>query len=115
MDKPILAKVRSQAKVFVRGPFGAGKTSLALERVRWLLAKGVRGDDILVVAPHPVNATPFEEEFGSARAPAGASVRIATVAQLARAAVELHWPEWAPQYGFRSPRGEPVFLNVEGA
>ena len=34
------------------GPFGSGKTTLAVERIRWLLRQErVRGDDILVLVP----------------------------------------------------------------
>ncbi len=119
-DAAILAKVRSPAKIYLGGPFGTGKRTLATERVRWLLAeRHARGDDILVLVPQPINAEAFQNALARAFAPgdlpAGAPVRIATLAQIAREAIELYWPLVAPMAGFVDPTREPTFLNVESA
>ena len=59
-DAAILPAIQSAAKVFLYGPFGAGKTTLAVERVRWLLRQErVRGDSILVLVPQRTLAEPF--------------------------------------------------------
>jgi nucleoside-triphosphatase THEP1 len=43
----ILPTIQSTTKLFVTGPFGVGKTTLAIERIRWLLRRErTRGDDI---------------------------------------------------------------------
>lgn len=111
-----LAKIHSRAHTFVRGPFGAGKTSLAIERVRWLLRQErVRGDDILVLVPQPINARAFTQALSGSEAPPGPPVEVNTFATIARNAVELYWPLIAPRAGFDDPNREPTFLNVEMA
>src|SRR5690606_4360227 len=100
-DPAVEAKIRSRAKLFVAGPFGSGKTALAIERARWLLRQErVRGDDILILVPQPLNLRAFREALAGAKAPIGAPVEITTVASVARNAVELYWPLIAPEAGF---------------
>ena len=38
------------SKIFASGPMGAGKTTAAVERMRYLLAQGVPGESILMLA-----------------------------------------------------------------
>jgi hypothetical protein len=115
MDE-ILPVIQSNTKLFLRGPFGSGKTQLAVRRLEWLLSRErVRGDDILVLLPQRTTGLPFQEALRSAGIPAGSPPRIATVAGLAREAVSLYWPLLSSVVGFADPRKEPTFLNFETA
>ncbi len=110
----ILHAIHSTTKLFLSGPFGSGKTELAVERLRWLLARErVRGDDILLLVPQRVVAGPYQRALREMAAPAGSPVRITTVAGLARDAGGLYWPLLTTTAGFRDPRKEPTFLNLE--
>ena len=52
MNDSIVDHLHAQNKFFITGPFGAGKTTLGLDRVRWLLSQErIRGDDITVLVP----------------------------------------------------------------
>lgn len=114
MSEQIVQSIHAKNKLFLTGPFGAGKTTLAIERIRWLLAQErVRGDDILVLTPQRTVAEPYYTALRSANMPSGAPVRVTTLAGLARQSVELYWPLLAPVAGFTDPRREPTFLNLE--
>jgi superfamily I DNA/RNA helicase len=103
-------------RLYLTGPFGSGKTTLAIERIKWLLRQErVRGDDILVLTPQRTLARPYYEALRAADVPPGPPVRVTTFAGLARAAVELYWPLLAENAGFADPRQEPTFLNLETA
>lgn len=114
MTEQILPAIQQKNKLFLSGPFGSGKTTLAIERIRWLLAQErVRGDDILVLTPQRTVAEPYFSALRSGAMPSGAPVRVTTLAGLARQAVELYWPLLAPVAGFTDPQREPTFLNLE--
>jgi superfamily I DNA/RNA helicase len=112
----ILAAIQQRNKLFVSGPFGSGKTTLAIERIRWLLTQErVRGDDILVLVPQRTVGRPYLQALRRPEIPPGPPVRISTVAGLARNSVELYWPLLAREAGFENPEREPTFLNLETA
>lgn len=112
----IRAAVESKSKLFISGPFGSGKTTLALERIRWLLRQErTRGDDILVLVPQRTLAQPYHDALRGPDAPPGPPVRVTTLAGLARNALELYWPLVAADAGFADARKEPTFLNLETA
>ena len=91
MNTPILPVIHARTKVFLSGPFGSGKTTLAVARVHWLLRQErVRGDDILVLVPQRTLAEPYLTALTGAGAPAGSPVRITTFASLAQQSVELY-------------------------
>ena len=96
------------------GPFGAGKTTAAIERVLWILRQErVRGDQILVLVPQRSLGQPYQEALRGSDAPAGSLVQVTTAATLARSSVALYWPLAAGAAGFTDPRREPTFLNLE--
>ena len=100
--------------LFLSGPFGAGKTTVAIERIQWLLRQErVRGDQILVLVPQRTLGQPYQEALHRPEVPAGALVEVTTVASLARSSVALYWPLVARSAGFAEPRREPTFLNLE--
>ncbi len=114
MTNSILTTLHAFNKLFLHGPFGGGKTTLAIERIHWLLQQErIRGDDILVLTPQRSLAQPFANALRTPNAPSGAPVRVTTFAGLARQAVELYWPLLAATAGFTDPKREPTFLNLE--
>ncbi len=101
--------------MLVEGPFGAGKTTFAVETLLTWLESGVPPENILVLLPQPTLAPPFERALRSAeRGPMG-RVDIRTVSGLAREMVDLYWPLIADTAGFDQPRRQPRFLNIETA
>ncbi len=114
MTETILPAIQSFNKLFLSGPFGSGKTTLAIERIRWLLRQErIRGDDILVLTPQRTVAQPYITALRTPNAPSGSPVHVTTFAGLARHAVELYWPLLANIAGFADPKREPTFLNLE--
>ena len=100
--------------LYLSGPFGAGKTTAAIERIQRLLRQErVRGDQILVLVPQRTLGQPYQEALRRSDIPAGALVQVTTVASLARSSVALYWPLVARSVGFAEPRKEPTFLNLE--
>lgn len=111
---PLPEAIFARNSLYLSGPFGTGKTSAALARIRWLLGQErTRGDDILVLVPQRSLGRPYSEALRGPEIPPGPPVRVTTYAGLARAAAELYWPLVAPQAGFSDPRKEPTFLNLE--
>jgi hypothetical protein len=114
MNESILPTIQAANKIFLSGPFGSGKTTLALERIRWLLRRErTRGDDILVLTAQRTLSDPYTRALRGGQTPSGPPVRVTTFAGLARNAVELYWPLLAGVSGFADPKREPTFLNLE--
>jgi DNA helicase IV len=114
MTESILPTTQAANKIFVSGPFGGGKTTLAIDRIRWLLRRErTRGDDILVLTAQRTLSEPFTRALRNSETPSGPPVRVTTFAGLARNAVELYWPLLASVVGFADPKREPTFLNLE--
>lgn len=107
----------SFCRLFVQGPFGTGKTGLALQRLSWLLEhlQG-QGHAITVLLPSQYALRQFRQR-ADARLPRTAAwqpYRLLTFKGLMRQAVELAWPAIAEPMGYA--RGiEPAFLSLEGA
>lgn len=100
--------------LYLSGPFGAGKTTASIARIRRLLGQErVRGDQILVLVPQRSLGQPYRDALGGPDIPAGAPVQVTTVASLARSSVMLYWPLVARAAGFAEPGQEPTFLNLE--
>ncbi len=112
----ILPANHTAAKLFLTGPYGSGKTTLAIEHIRRLLGRErTRSDEILVLVPQTTQGRAYRAALRGPAAPPGPPVKITTINGLAREAVELYWPLIAPGAGFRDPQREPVFLNLETA
>jgi hypothetical protein len=109
----VAAPHQNNHTVFVEGPAGSGKTSLAVARVRHLLEHGVPAPQILVLTPQQTLAWPYEQMLLSGEMPPGGTVEIATVGRLVRRHVELFWPLIAQRAGFAEPARPPVFLTLE--
>ena len=103
------------ARVFLSGPAGCGKTTLGVERMRYLLERGIYGESILVLTPQRTLQEPYKEVLQSPKIEAGGQVTLATVGGLARRIVDLFWPLAAEKAGFAHPDQPPIFLTLETA
>jgi hypothetical protein len=103
------------AKVFLQGPAGSGKTTAGVERLLNLLAQGVPGDSILLLVPQRTLAGAYLAALRTPRAAAGGLVSMVTLGGLARRMVELFWPLVSEEAGFTHPDRLPTFLTLETA
>ena len=102
-------------KLFVSGPFGTGKTTAGVERMRYLLAQGVSADSILMLTPQRTMQEPFLDLLYSPERIAGGEVTSTTMGGVARRMVDLFWPLAAEAAGFANPDQPPVYLSLETA
>ena len=102
-------------KLFLSGPAGCGKTTVAVERMRHLLAQGVPGEEILLLTPQRSLQEPYLDLLYSPERSAGGEVTPATFGGLARRMCDLFWSLAAEAAGFAHPDQPPVFLTLETA
>ncbi len=102
-------------KLFVSGPFGTGKTTAGVERMRYLLQQGVPADSILMLTPQRAMQEPFLDLLYSPERVAGGEVTSSTMGGIARRMVDLFWPLVAEPAGFSNPDQPPIFLSLETA
>jgi hypothetical protein len=103
------------AKVFLEGQAGVGKTTAGVERMLHLMAQGARGDSILVLLPQRNLALPYYQALWNPALLAGGRPEVLTLGGLAQKLVELFWPLVAGEAGFAHPDDLPAFLNLETA
>lgn len=103
------------ARIYLSGPAGCGKTTAAVERMRALLHAGVPGESILMLTPQRTLQEPFLDLLYSPERGAGGDATPATLGGLARRMVDLFWPLCAEAAGFTRPDRPPVFLTLETA
>lgn len=100
---------------FLEGPAGTGKTTVGVERMLYLMSRGIRADSILVFLPQRNLAAPYYQALHNPGLVAGGMVEVLTLGGLAQKMVELFWPLVAEQAGFAHPDHPPTFLNLETA
>ncbi len=110
-----IVKAPLDAKIFLEGYAGTGKTTIGVERILYLLESGIPGNQILLLVPQRTLATPYYEALRSPSASAGGAVSVVTIGGLARRMVELFWPLISGQAGFANPNRPPTFLTLETA
>ena len=99
--------------LFLEGPAGAGKTTLAIDRIRSLIDGGVSPDSILLLTPHRGYTLSYEEAIDQR---SWYGLGKATIGGLARRYVSLFWPEVLAHSTYPFVRGqEPTFLTYEVA
>lgn len=103
------------AKIFLCGPAGSGKTTAAAQRMNALLEAGVPGGSILLLTPQRTLQEPYLELLNSPQRGAGGEVTPATLGGLARRMIETFWPLAAEPAGFSHPDQPPRFLTLETA
>jgi hypothetical protein len=114
-DQLALIERPLDAKVFLEGPAGCGKTTVGVERLLYLMAQGVPGDEILLFAPQRTLTQPYLQALRTPGVSAGGMVTMLTLGGLARRMVDLFWPLVAEQAGFARPNDPPIFLTLETA
>ena len=110
------------AKIFLRGRAGAGKTTAAVQRSLHLLEPstslrpglGLPAASILILTPQRTLQTAYEQAILAAGF-AGGQVTFATLGGLARRMCELYWPLISERAGFKNPDQPPIFLTLETA
>jgi len=110
VERPI-----GDGSLFLEGPAGVGKTTVAVARLQHMLMKGVPAADVLVLAPQRTLLRPYQRVLRSADLPPGGTVETATVGGLARRMVDRFWPLVAERAGFAHPERPPIFLTLETA
>lgn len=103
------------ARIFLAGPAGSGKTTAAKERLRVMLESGIPGGSILLLTPQRTLQEPYLHLLTQPERQAGSEVTAVTFGGLARRMVELFWPLAAEAAGFQHPERPPVFLTLETA
>jgi hypothetical protein len=102
-------------KLFLSGPAGAGKSTVGVERLKYLLANGIPGESILILTPQRTLQEAYLEIIHSPDTRAGSEPTLATVGGLARRMCDLFWPIAVEPAGFAYPEQSPVFLTLETA
>jgi hypothetical protein len=103
------------AKVFLEGPAGAGKTTAGVERLVHLMQEGVRGDSILVLVPQRNLALPYSQALSNPGLLAGGRPDVLTLGGLSQKSIDLFWPLVGRDAGFSHPDDPPTFLKLETA
>ena len=103
------------AKIFLEGPAGAGKTTVGVERLLHLLDSGIPGQTILVLVPQRTLAQPYYQAIRQPGLTAGGLVSILTMGGLARRMIDLFWPLVVEEAGFAFKEERPIFLTLETA
>jgi len=114
-EQQAIIELPLNARVFLSGPTGTGKTTVGVERVLYMLENGVPGNQILLLVPQRTLASPYYDALHSPSTPSGGDVNILTIGGLARRMVDLFWPIIAEDAGFANPNQSPTFLTLETA
>ncbi len=107
--------ISGRTTLFLSGPAGAGKTTLAVQRLHTLLEEGTPGDSIVVLAPQRSLLQPYQAEMERADLSPGSRPWLLTLGGLARQMVDLFWPAISRAAGFARPAEPPIFLTLETA
>ncbi len=109
IDRPL------DAKLWLEGIAGTGKTTVGAGRLARMLDEGVPGDQLLVLVPQRTLGLPYDLMLRDPALPAGGEVRIATYGSLGRELVDVFWVLVAEDAGFQQPAPRPTFLSLETA
>jgi len=103
------------AKIFLRGPAGCGKTTTGVARMQFLLSQEIPSESLLILTPQRTLQEPYVRFLRSPEMRAGGEVTLATVGGLARRMIDLFWTLAAEEAGFARPDLPPIFLTLETA
>ncbi len=114
-DQQAILDLPADARVWVEGSAGSGKTTAAAARVAMLVQQGIPAQQILILLPQRTLAGPYQQVMDSPEFPTGGRPDILTLNGLAQRSLMLFWPLVAKAAGFASPNSPPVFLTMETA
>lgn len=109
-----LVRLPLAGSLFLEGPAGSGKTTVAIARLLRLLEEGQGGEGVLLFLPQRTLAAPYEAALRASEA-VGRWVQPLTLGGLAQRMVRLFWPLVAQEAGFANPERLPIFLTLETA
>ncbi|MGF1503582.1 MAG: hypothetical protein ACFB51_00350 [Anaerolineae bacterium] len=101
--------------MFLEGPFGAGKTTFAVETLFAWLEADIPPEQIVITVPQRTLARRYILALRSVDRPASGDVSIRTLNGLAQDMVDIYWPVVAPEYGFSDPELAPRYQTIETA
>ncbi len=110
-----IANLPTDARVFLSGPAGTGKTTSGVARLQALYQQGVPGGSILVLTPQRTLQEPYQRLLNSPLRQPGGEAVLVTIGGLARRACDLFWSLAAGPAGFAHPDSPPRFLTLETA
>lgn len=105
--------IANPRSMFVEGPFGAGKTSFAIETLFAWLEGGIAPEKILVLVPQRTLSRRYLLALRDSRRGPPGDVEIRTPGGLAKDVSGLYWPMVAAEAGFKQPQRPPRFLTIE--
>ncbi len=114
-EQTALVEAPVSSRTFLHGPAGCGKTTVGVERLRFLIANGVRASSVLIFAPQRTLHDPYIRLAQSANWDSGSQVEAFTIGGLAHRMCDLFWPLVAEQAGFANPTSPPYFLTLESS
>lgn len=100
-------------KIWLEGIAGSGKTSAGVERLLYLLGRGIPAESILVYVPQRSLAQPYLMALREDSEYRGGQVAIHSIGSLSLQMVEAFWFLTAEAAGFGHPYDLPNFLGLE--
>ncbi len=108
-----IARGALNRKLWLEGIAGSGKTTTAVQRVLYLLERGIPAESILVFLPQRSLAEPYIRALRGGADYSGGQVTVHTIGSLSLQMVELFWFLVAERAGFKHPQDLPNFLSLE--
>lgn len=105
------AELPADAKVFLYGANGCGKTAAGVERVRYLLDHAEPFPEVIVFSPSRTLARPYADAVSES----GLRAKVTTYNGFIQHSLELFWPMIAEKTAFALPEKKPHFLTIETA
>ena len=112
MDYPTEVLFNTKNKVYLHGLAGTGKTTLACQRLRFLLEE-TNDEGVLVLVPQRALAEPYRALLSTTKTASNQNIDILTMNGLVRRMVSLFWPLVSNTAGFREPYKPAKFLTLE--
>ncbi|HOR18651.1 MAG TPA: hypothetical protein PLE10_02320 [Brevefilum sp.] len=112
-EQDLLLTQPIDAKIFVQGKAGSGKTTAGVHWLQKLMKSGVPPHQILVFTPQRTLAQPYLDCMHDEGAFAHSLITTMTLGGLARRMVDLFWPLISEEAGFAHPNQPPHFLTLE--
>lgn len=103
------------SSLFLSGPAGAGKSTIGVGRLHFLVKNGVPGNKILLLFPQRTLSSIYQDSINSIAFQGNSLPVLATFGGLARRTIELYWPLIAAETGLFNPDIPPNFLTLESS